>query len=83
MRFATIIIYLLLTLPTWAQGIPYFQHFSAQEYKAHNFNFDVISTPDGFTFIANFELANHSYPQFIARYSCLSRPQQYRLGGRI
>ena len=55
MRFATIIIYLLLTLPTWAQGIPYFQHFSAQEYKAHNFNFDVISTPDGFTFIANFE----------------------------
>ena len=55
MRFATLIIYLLLTLPTWAQGIPYFLNITAQEYNAHNFNFDIISAPNGFTFVANFE----------------------------
>ena len=38
-----------------AQGIPYIKNYTAQDYHAHNRNFDVVTTSDGTVFVANFE----------------------------
>ena len=38
-----------------AQGIPFFQNFTATEYKAHNQNFDIVAADDGTVYVANFE----------------------------
>ena len=38
-----------------AQGLPQLRLFSADEYHAHNFNFDIITHSDGHVFVANFE----------------------------
>ncbi len=58
-RFIFILfIALLPNIPCLAQemmGVPFFKNFSAREYNAHNRNFDVLCTDQGFTFVANFE----------------------------
>ncbi len=38
-----------------AQGIPYFHNFTANEYRAHNQNFDIMADDDGTVYVANFE----------------------------
>ena len=38
-----------------AQGLPLLRNYTAQDYHAHNFNFDVNTGVDGMVFIANFE----------------------------
>ena len=46
---------LLCTCMAAAQGIPFLQNFTPEEYHAHNRNFDIITTDDGSVFVANFE----------------------------
>ena len=54
-----IITYLLVLsaiIPLMAQrGVPFMRNYSAQEYGAHNRNFDIICGDNGQVFIANFE----------------------------
>ena len=38
-----------------AQGIPFIKNYTANDYHAHNRNFDVVTTNDGSVFVANFE----------------------------
>ena len=38
-----------------AQGIPFIKNYTAEDYHAHNRNFDVVTTSDGSVFVANFE----------------------------
>lgn len=47
----------LLCLPAWAEGlgVPFFRNISANEYNAHNRNFDVVCDDYGTVFVANFE----------------------------
>lgn len=40
---------------TAAQGIPFIKNYTADDYHAHNRNFDVVTTDDGSVFVANFE----------------------------
>ena len=36
-------------------GVPFFENYAANKYKAHNRNFDVLCDEEGHTFFANFE----------------------------
>lgn len=38
-----------------AQGLPFIRNFTAEEYKGHSQNFDIITGEDGSVFVANFE----------------------------
>ena len=47
---------LMATLAATAQGgFPFIRNFKADEYKAHNMNYDLITDDEGFVFVANFE----------------------------
>ncbi len=51
-------LFLLLTfmpIGAGAQGIPFIRNYPATEYKAHKQNFDIICSPDGTVYVANFE----------------------------
>lgn len=37
------------------EGMPFFQNYTAQEYQAHNRNFDVVCDSSGIAYFANFE----------------------------
>ena len=42
--------------PAFSQeGMPFFQNYTAQEYQAHNRNFDVVCDSSGIAYFANFE----------------------------
>lgn len=51
------ILFALLTASTYSftQGIPFLRNFSAEEYQAHNRNFDITTDDKGFVYVANFE----------------------------
>ena len=38
-----------------AQGIPFLENYTPDDYQAHNRNFDIVTTDDGSVFVANFE----------------------------
>ena len=46
---------LFLTTRLSAQGMLYLQNYSAEDYQAHNINFDINTGKDGTIFAANFE----------------------------
>ena len=48
-------LFILIPLRVSAQGIPYLRNYTAEEYKGHNQNFDVIAAKDGTLYAANFE----------------------------
>ena len=51
-----LLIALHLSLITcFAQGLPFLRNFSANEYQAHNRNFDITTDDKGFVYVANFE----------------------------
>lgn len=52
-----IIIALLSVIPTanWALGIPLLKNYMAEDYKAHNVNFDIYAGKNGVVYVANFE----------------------------
>ena len=50
-----LILCFLLPMTANGQGIPLLQNFSANEYKAHNQNFDIITDENGIVYVANFE----------------------------
>ena len=51
-----LLIALHLSLITcFAQGLPFLRNFSANEYQAHNRNFDITTDEKGFVYVANFE----------------------------
>lgn len=55
-RWLLLIITLHLSLLTsFAQGIPFMRNFSANEYQAHNRNFDITTDDKGYVYVANFE----------------------------
>ena len=58
-RQILIILFTLLSvIPGMAQGmmgVPFFENFTAQQYNAHNRNFDILCDETGHTFVANFE----------------------------
>lgn len=60
----TAIRYLISLLIVWTgalfpvrsqEGMPFFQNYTAQEYQAHNRNFDVVCDSAGIAYFANFE----------------------------
>ncbi len=53
--FALIIILYFSLCTILAQGIPFIRNYTAEEYKGHNQNFDIITGDDGSVFVANFE----------------------------
>ena len=54
-QFLPFYLFTLLPLGVSAQGIPYLRNYTAEEYKGHNQNFDVIAAKDGTLYAANFE----------------------------
>ena len=48
-------ILLLCAIMSFAQGIPFLRNFTAEQYHAHNRNFDVEIGTNGIIYIANFE----------------------------
>ncbi|WP_455630277.1 ATP-binding protein [Parabacteroides sp.] len=44
-----------LTAAFSQEGIPFFRNFTADEYRAHNRNFDVVCDSSGIVYFANFE----------------------------
>lgn len=52
-----IIIALLSVIPTanWALGIPLLKNYMAEDYKAHNINYDIYAGKNGVVYVANFE----------------------------
>lgn len=52
-----LLILLCCTLKAWGDGrsLPFFRNYPANEYKAHNRNFDVVCDNYGTVFVANFE----------------------------
>lgn len=53
--FSLFHLFTFLPLTVGAQGLPLLRNYTAEDYHAHNFNFDVITGVDGLVFIANFE----------------------------
>ena len=45
----------LSLITCFAQGLPFLRNFSANEYQAHNRNFDITTDDKGFVYVANFE----------------------------
>jgi signal transduction histidine kinase/ligand-binding sensor domain-containing protein len=54
-RLITTACFILFTLTTWAQGIPFVTSFDGNYYNAHNRNFDITIDSTGTVWIANFE----------------------------
>ena len=53
-----LLLYSVLMLHTClmaAQGIPFLRNYYAEDYKAHNRNFDIVVSKDGIVYVANFE----------------------------
>ena len=64
------ILFTLLPLPAKAQGLPLQKNYAAQDYHAHNFNFDIDVNPDGTVFVANFEgLLYYDYAEWHTIYT--------------
>jgi len=54
-RLLPILLCVLYTCTSFAQGIPFIRYYSAQDYNGHNINFDIKAGMDGTVFDANFE----------------------------
>ena len=54
-RLLSTALFLFLVVQLSAQGMLYLQNFTAEDYKAHNINFDIKTGKDGTIYAANFE----------------------------
>lgn len=57
-RYTSYIIIALLTViptATWAEGVPLLKNYMAEDYHAHNINYDIYTDKNGIVYTANFE----------------------------